>query len=268
MNMKIHFALCIVVVFCSSFAFAEEYIIGDGDMLSVSVWGAPELSSAEVRVRPDGKITLPAAGDVAASGKTPEQLSQTLGKVLRKFVKKPLVTVAVTEITNNRVYVFGDGVEVQSGVYDLPGRTTLLRFLCRLGNFGKADLRRAYVYREGMKLDVDFYRILVEGDLSKDIELLPGDILYIPDNERNRVYVMGEVNEPKFIIYQEGMRLLDAVLEAEGFTEYAKETNVRLVREGEADREIDMRKLMKVGDFSQNVTLMPGDYIFVRESIF
>src|SRR4030043_1183953 len=82
-------------------AAADDYVIGDGDTLQISVWGSPELSSGAT-VRPDGKITLPAIGDVVASGFTPEDLSKKLSEKLETVVKKAIVTVTVTGITKTK----------------------------------------------------------------------------------------------------------------------------------------------------------------------
>jgi len=101
------FFLILFVVFGS--AYAEEYVIGDEDMLQISVWGNPELS-VTVPVRPDGMISIPLAGDVAASGSTPQELKKTLEKNLARFIKTPVVTVMVTAINSFKVYVFGDGI--------------------------------------------------------------------------------------------------------------------------------------------------------------
>ncbi|MEA2091162.1 MAG: polysaccharide biosynthesis/export family protein, partial [Campylobacterota bacterium] len=90
-------------------AAADDYVIGAGDVLQVSVWGASEFS-IETPVRPDGKMTLPAVGDVVAEGFTPEQLSKKLEEMLRKFIKRPIVTLSVTQITNNKIYISGGGV--------------------------------------------------------------------------------------------------------------------------------------------------------------
>lgn len=257
-------------------AVADDYVIGDGDALQVAVWGAPELS-APVTVRPDGKITLPAAGDIVASGFTPEQLSKSLSEKLEAFVKKPIVTVTVTGITNNKVYVFGGGVEQNiqgstfSGVFSLPGRTTLLKFLCRLGNLTNVDLKRTYIVRNGKKLDVNFYDLFVKGDLSKDILLRAEDMIYMPDNELNKIYVMGAVNAPKYIFYREGIRILDALLEAGNFTKYAKENDVLVLRKGSQQMKeitVKVKDLMKEGDLSQNISLMPGDFVIVKEGFF
>lgn len=255
---------------------ADDYVIWDGDTLQVSVWGSSQLS-ASVTVRPDGKITLPGVGDIPASGLTPGQLSKSLTEKLEAFEKKPIVTITVTGITNNKIYVFGGGVEqnVQgatfSGVYFLPGRTTLLKFLCRLGNLRNVDLKRTYIVRNGKRLDVDFYDLFVKGDISKDIFLKAEDIIYMPDNELNKIYVMGAVQAPKYIFYREGIRILDAVLEAGGFTKFAKENNVLVLRKGSNPVEeihIKVKDLMKEGDLSQNISLMPGDFVIVKEGLF
>jgi len=269
--------ICLVLfLMISAVALADDYVIGDGDSLQVAVWGAPELS-AGVTVRPDGKITLPGAGDIVASGFTPDQLSKRLSEKLEEFVKKAIVTVTVTGITNNKVYVFGGGVEktVQgatfSGVYFLPGRTTLLKFLCRLGNLQNADLKRTYIVRNGNKLDVNFYDLFVKGDLSKDILLQAEDMIYMPDNELNKIYVMGAVNAPKSIFYREGIRILDAILEAGSFTKFARENDVLILRKGSEKIEeitVKMKNLMKEGDLTQNINLMPGDFVIIKESLF
>lgn len=259
----------------------EDYVIGDGDTLKISVWGVNELST-DVKVRPDGKITLPGIGDVVASGFTPTVLSEKLAEKLQKFVKKPIVTVTVTGITNNKIYVFGGGLasgtpgsgkqsDSFGGVYNLSGRTTLLKFLSTLGNLSDADLDRAYIIRNGKKIDVNFYDLFIKADISKDVTLLAGDILYIPDNRDNRIYVVGAVNTPKFIFYRRDIKILDAILEAGGFTKYAKENGVLILRhESGRTKEITVRlkDLMKEGDLTQNIPLMPGDFVIVKEGIF
>jgi polysaccharide export outer membrane protein len=249
-------------------AAAEDYSIGDGDSLQISVWSEPTLSTS-VTVRPDGKITLPAVGDVVASGLTPMQLSEKLADKMKDVVQKPIVTVTVSGITNNKVYVFGGGVP--PGVNNLTGRTSLLRFLCKLGSLKGADLQNAYIFRDGKKLSVNFYDIFIKGELTSDVMLKPEDVLYIPDNENNKIYLMGAVNSSKFIFYREGIKILDAIVEAGGFTKDAKENDVMVFRkENKGTKEIDVKvkDLMKEGDLSQNLLLMPGDVVYVKESIF
>ena len=247
---------------------AGDYVIGDGDGLSIAVWGAPEFS-VPVVVRPDGKITLPAVGDVKATGLTPRQLSIELVQVLDAYVKKPIVTVAVSAITNNRVYISGGGVP--STVINLSGRTTLFKLLCSLQGIENVDLISAHLLRNGKKLNLDFYGLFVNAQVEKDVDLQPEDILYLPTNEKNKVYVVGAVTKPKTLIYRKGIRVLDAILECEGFTKFAKQSNVLVLRNADGKDErikISIADLVNDGDLAQNIELHRGDYVIVQEGIF
>lgn len=258
----------LVLLGWSGLAWGGDYIIGDGDGLSIAVWGVPELS-VNVVVRPDGKITLPAGGDVVATGYTPVQLGQELTKVLEKFVKTPIVTVTVAGITNNRIYISGGGVPPR--VMNLQGRTTLFKLLCSLEGIQNADLQRAYLMRDGNKLDVDFHELFDNGNLTGDIDLQAEDILFLPTNELNKVYVVGAVANPQYIIYRDGLRILDAILESGGFTKFAKESAVLILRKEGDDRrriKIDMEELMENGEWNQNLELKRGDYVIVKEGMF
>ena len=250
-------------------AWSSDYVIGDGDTLVVSVWSVPELSG-NVVVRPDGKITLPAVGDVAASGLTPKELSQHLTKVLESYVKTPIVTVAVSAITNNRIYVSGGGVP--SKVINLTGRTTLFKLLCSLEKIENADLQRASLVRDGKKLSVDFYDLFVNGQVNRDVSLEPEDIIYLPNNDYNKIYVVGAVTTPQAITYRKGLRILDAIFGCGGFTKYAKQSAVLIMRKsddgGMQQLIVNIEELMKDGDLSQNLELARGDYVVVKEGIF
>jgi polysaccharide export outer membrane protein len=82
---------------------------------------------------------------------------------------------------------------------------------------------------------------------------------------------LGAVNEPKFIEYREGLRIMEAILEAGGFTKFAKENNTQVYRkvgEEEISTKVNLQNLIKDGDLTRNIKLQPGDYIIVDESIF
>lgn len=263
--MRLVTMILVFLLLYSGTACAGDYIIGDGDVLQVSVWGVPELS-VRVKVRPDGKITLPASGDVVASGKSPEALGKTLKVLLGKFVREPIVTLTVVEVTNNKVYVAGGGVP--SRVVNLAGRTTLFRFLCQIENLENADLTKSYLLRQEKRLVADFYSLLIKGDMSKDLPLEADDILYIPSNDKNKVYVVGAVKEPMFIPYREDIKVLDAILSAGGFDEYAKENEVIVIRKDKNKIKLKISDLFKGKDLEQNIKLMPGDYVVISESFF
>jgi polysaccharide export outer membrane protein len=274
-------ALCLALAVRPPAAVAE-YMIGEGDTMMISVWGEKDLSQS-VKVRPDGKITLPALGELTAAGMTPQELQSELTNKMRRIVKNPVVTVIMTEMTNNKVYVFGGGV--RSGVYSLTQRTTLLQLLCQLGHQGDeqaspsaqatamqdADLRNAYVIRGGKRIRQDFYDLIINAKLSDDIVIEPNDAVFIPAFRDRNVYIMGAVVKPKAIAYRNGLTVVAAILEAGGFTKFAKENSTVIYRKnGEKELSIRVRvkDLMNDGDLRQNTALQPGDYVIVNESLF
>ncbi len=247
---------------------AGDYVIGEGDTLDIAVWGVKELSFP-ARVRPDGKITVPGVGDVAAAGQTTAALQSSLTARLKNLVKNPVVSVAVTGITNSKVYIFGGGVK--AGVFELLQRSTLLQLLCTVGEVKSADLKSAYLLRNGKKIKEDFHGLFINGDTGGDIQLESGDSLFIPLLQDKSVYVLGGVNMPKAIEYREGMTVMEALLESGGFTRFASQNDTR-IRRKEAGTELSIpvkaKEIIRGGDMAQNVKLKPGDYIIVKESIF
>jgi polysaccharide biosynthesis/export protein len=249
-------------------ALGNDYLIGEGDVLDVSVWGVRELSFS-AKVRPDGKITVPGLGDVVATGQSPALLQEALEGRLKTLVKNPIVTVSVREITNNQLHIFGGGVA--SGVYDLSRRTTLLQLLCQISDFTRADLHGAYVLRGQEKIKTGFHRLFIEGDASEDLLLHSGDVIFIPVAKEMNVYVLGAVNTPKFIPFREGLTVMEAILEAGGFTKFARPNSTVILREinGREHRiGVRVRDLMKSGNLNQNIKLQVGDYVIVREGLF
>jgi polysaccharide biosynthesis/export protein len=107
------------------------YVVGADDLLTVRFWGDTQLS-ADVVVRPDGKISVPLLNDVQAAGLTPEQLSEDLEKAAAKFITDPDATVIVREIRSRKVFVLGQGVAKQ-GVVPLNTEMTVLQAIAAAG---------------------------------------------------------------------------------------------------------------------------------------
>ncbi len=260
---------------------AGDYLIGEGDSLAVSVWGEKDLNQS-VKVRPDGKITLPGVGEISASGMTPKALQAELTGKMRSIIKNPIVTVIVTEVTNNKVYVFGGGVN--SGIYSLTQRTTLLQLLCQLdqqkdgqrtaspaSGVQNADLRNAYIIRNGKKMRPDFYDLFINARMADDVVIEPNDAIYIPAFRDRNVYIMGAVTTPKSIAYRDGLTVVEAILEAGGFTKFARQNGTIIYRkngEKELSIPVKVKDLINDGDLRQNTRLEPGDYVIVSESLF
>jgi len=295
--MKTSFFIFLILVLTTAFVYAGDYLIGEGDGLDIAVWGVKDLN-VSVKVRPDGKITIPGLGDVKASGFTPNALQNDLAQRLKELVKNPIVTVTVREITNSKVYIFGGGVA--PGVHDLNRRTTLLQLLCTIGTLpastsgsptmavtggqtlagggaqptgsGRApDFKKAYVLRNGKKIKEDFTRLFINGEVGEDIVIESNDSIFIPQLPDRNVYVLGAVITPRSIEYREGMTVMESILECGGFTRFAKQNNTVIHRkENNKDISIEVKAkdLMNDADLSQNVKLKPGDYIVVKEGMF
>ena len=268
--------LIFVALHVTAAAGDQSYVIGDEDVLQISVWGSPELT-IQVPVRPDGMITVPPVGDVKASGLSPKELKEELERDLARYVKSPTVSVVVTAVNSFRVFVLGEGIrtgatgtstatEGTSGAITLKRSTTLLQLLAQLGSLQNADLRDSYVLRDKQKLNNDIYSLVAKGDMSQDMQLRPNDIIFIPDNFEKRIMVLGEVKTPSVIPYREGMTVLDAILSAGGFTQFANPNNVVIVRrEGDqvTNIEVRLKDITRKGKVSVDLPLKPGDRIIV-----
>jgi polysaccharide export outer membrane protein len=159
-----------------------NYIIGDQDVLDVSVWKEPEVSRV-VPVRPDGKISLPLLNDVQAAGLTPSQLAAEITESLKKYVTSPQVTVIVTTINSQRVYILGE--VTRPGAFPLLPGMTVMQALSSAGGFTAfAKMKSIYVLRNenGKKVKYPFnYKDAINGKNSEqDIQLKAGDTIVVP----------------------------------------------------------------------------------------
>ena len=159
-----------------------NYVIGPQDILDVSVWKEPEVSRA-VPVRPDGKISLPLLNDVQAAGLTPGQLMAQIATGLGKFMTNPEVTVIVTAINSQRVYILGE-VMRSGGYVMLPGMTVLQAISNAGGLTQFANGKKIYVLRQdGQKQDKFFfnYKEVLDGKHPEEnIVLKSGDTVVVP----------------------------------------------------------------------------------------
>lgn len=262
----IMFFLAMAVITAS--AYAGEYRLGAGDAVAINVWGEPDLN-IQAAIRPDGVITMPGVGEVAAAEKTPNELQQELVDKLKDLVRNPIVTVTVLAFRNNSVVVHGQGVEPK--VVPLDGRTTLLQLLSSIAPGNMADLKTAYVMRDDKKLVEGFEDLFLRGETSRDIVLEPGDRIFIPYREDRFVFVLGAVQTPQAIPFYEGVTILEAILQAGGFGKYADENDTVIIRKvaGKTSTiKVKGEDLIKRGDLEQNVNLVAGDYVIVREGLF
>ncbi len=166
---------------------APEYIIGPEDELDVFVWQNPDLS-VTVPVRPDGRISTPLVDDMVAASKTSQQLARDMEKVLAKYVRDPLVTVSVRTFNgpySQQVRIVGQAQQPMAIPY--RNQMTVLDAMIAVGGMTEfaAGNRTVIVRKEDGKevsYSVRLDDLLLDGDVSANVPLLPGDILIIPES--------------------------------------------------------------------------------------
>ncbi len=158
------------------------YVIGQDDVLDISVWKEPEVSR-QVPVRPDGKISLPLLNDVQAAGLTPMQLQAQLTEKLKKFLTEPQVTVIVTAINSRRVYMMGE-INRPGAIPMVPNMTVLQAIstaggLSQFANSSKIQILRT---ENGKQVTYLFnYKDVIRGvKTEQNIILKPGDSIVVP----------------------------------------------------------------------------------------
>ncbi len=165
-------------------AFTKEYRIGIGDNLKVDVYRNPDLS-VSVTVRPDGKITVPVAGDVAVGGHTPEEVSKVVAAALSEYVRDPIVTTTVVGMGSNeyltRVRVTGAVTTPTSMPY--RNGMTVLDVVLEAGGVNEfASPSGTMLYRaSGEHLKVRLDRLLKGADMSTNYAVKPGDLIAVPE---------------------------------------------------------------------------------------
>ncbi len=168
-----------------------RYLIGPGDSLDIFVWRNPEVSTS-VTVRPDGMINAPLVEDLKVSEKTPTEVARDVEKALAKYIKDPIVTVTIGGFIGpyrEQVRVIGEASEPQGLPYSED--MTLLDLIISVGGLTEfADGNKAVLARivgdDGEQQQYKQFTVRIEdliqdGDLSANVDILPGDIIIIPE---------------------------------------------------------------------------------------
>jgi polysaccharide biosynthesis/export protein len=158
-----------------------DYVIGADDTLHISVWKEPDMT-VSLPVRPDGKISIPLLNDVQAAGMTPMQLAASIREKLKKYIEDPRVTVVVTAMNSQRVFVLGE-VNHSGAMALLPGMT-VLQALSSAGFTQFSNLKAIYLLRtqDGQETKIPFkYKDAIRGKSTQtDLMLKPGDTIVVP----------------------------------------------------------------------------------------
>lgn len=246
-------------------------MIHPGDQLSVQVYGDQTLTQ-NVTVLNDGTIAYPLIGQVPVAGKTPQQAAAALKERLLKFVRHPVVTVAITQLAQPDVMVLGD--VKNPGKYQLRSDAHVSDAIAAAGGLSDQDgnypLARVSQPNGGIA-QVSLQKLLRQGDISQDVRLGEGDVVYVPGPVQFFVNVTGAVDHPGPIQVNQGDGLAVAIAKAGNSANAQSDLNhVRLIRttpDGKStSQEINLYQALESNDKNANVALEKGDTIYVPQA--
>ncbi|HET9316200.1 MAG TPA: SLBB domain-containing protein [Vicinamibacteria bacterium] len=242
----------------------QDYRIGPGDVLKVTVYGHEDLSQTVV-IQPDGSFVFPLLGTIQVVRATPTELAHHLAAMLGKgLIRDPQVSVVVQDFRSQVVFAVGE--VTKPGAYPLAGDTTVVEILARAGplsqNAGsevvvvrpKGKVDRPLLPNDVGKLDeaevlrVDMREVRA-GHLEKNLKLRANDTVFVP--EVSRVFVSGEVRNPGAFPFTPGLTIRQAIALAGGFTADASTKNARVVRSasgGTATMKMKLDEVIRAGD--------------------
>jgi protein involved in polysaccharide export with SLBB domain len=254
-----------------------DYVLGPGDQLLIRVWGKIDLDGG-MTVDRDGQIFIPKVGSLRVAGLRYEQLESYLRAAIGNLYKGFELSVTMGKLRSIQIFVLGSAR--QPGAYTVSSLSTLVNALFASGGpSATGSMRHIQLRRDNRVVaDFDIYDLLRRGDKSHDVQLLPGDVIYIPP-VGPQVAIIGSVNEPGIYELKGETTIATALGDAGGLTNLAEVDRVLLEkienhrRRGVDDFSLDrsgLERKLKDGDMLRIFPISPQfeNAVMLRGNVF
>lgn len=249
----------------------DEYVLGPNDVLNIFVMDHPEMSSQRVNIgeisgttiAKDGFIYMPVIGKVKAAGMSVVQFREHLIQEAAKYIVDPQVAVEILDYESQKFFVLGE--VTKPGAFDVDGSTTLLEGLGLAGGVKPTgNLEAAYIARGGELLPINLADVLLRGDVTRNVYMRHGDVIYVPDTQDQKVFVLGEVETPTAVpIMRNKITLAEALAMAGGPTRAESRKEIAVLRGGFAKPVVYTMDMEEALLYDEKILLQPGDRVIV-----
>jgi polysaccharide export outer membrane protein len=253
----------VLFLFFSFAAHAQEYVVGEGDVLDINVYENEDLSTT-VRVSSDSTIRVPLLGEISVRDLTVSQVSAKIeGLFADGYLVNPQVDVFISEHRSKKAIILG---QIKNpGQYELRGRITFLEFISKAGGLTPDAGNTAIIKRSNDsqsntdQIVIDLERLIKKGDTSLNIPVLDNDSIYI--SKAKTYYVSGEVNKPDSYKFESDLTVIKAITMAGGFSKIAAKNKVQIIRISNGQKRV-------FENVNMDEPVLPDDVIVVPESFF
>ena len=261
-NSTLWMGLLIFLIFSSNAGAAEDYLLGGGDTVSITVFQQPDLSTVARISQDDGTITFPLIGEVKLSGLTPETAARKISKLLKDggYLKRPEVALTVKEFQSQKIPVMGR--VNQPGEYALKGESRVIDMISQAGGLTGDAADKIVVVKENAgkttKHEVDLLAFYT-GDMAQNIKVSEGDFILVP--KMDTFYIHGEVKRPGMYRLERGMTTMQALSVGGGISDRGSLKDIKVTRR------LTDGKTKKV-EVELTDELQPDDVVYVKERLF
>ncbi len=257
-QLNIKWLTIIVCLIVSTSCLAQEYTVGEGDVLDIKVYENEDLSTT-VRVSSNSTIRVPLLGEISISGMTVSQVAAKIEELFADgYLVSPQVDVFIAEHRSKKATILG---QIRNpGQYELRGKVTFLEFISTAGGLTPDAGSQATIKRDsGKQIEIDLEKLIERGDTSLNMTIQDNDSIYI--SKAKTYYVSGEVNKPDSYKYERDLTVIKAVTMAGGFSKIAAKNKVQIIRVVNGKKTI-------FENVKMDEPVLPDDVIVVPESFF